>query len=338
MMIIKSEKIPKICFYCNVEKHVLEVVEFYKQDIKILNNLADKVSIAVKWRDIDWTSDIIFVWWWTFAFVPVLIGKLLRKKVVITGTFNYGCRANRRDYSQRSLVQKILIKFSIKYAWRNILVSRRELELISKEWKLNNLEYSPHIVDTEKYSYSDRRKSHLLFTICWMEKENIYRKCIREILESVKILVSKECEIKLIIAGRNGGAEKDVIALIEKLGLSSSVEFIGEIREGKKIQLLQECTVYLQPSRYEGFGLAIAEAMSCGAPVISTDVGEVKNVIGDSGILLNDCNVPKLAELIKNLIDDYDRLYQTGKSARKRIEKYFSYHRRYEDLKRILKG
>ncbi|NQU87488.1 MAG: glycosyltransferase family 4 protein, partial [Mariniphaga sp.] len=298
----------KVSFYCNTKYDALQLVEFYKQDLKILNEIAEEVSVALRWRDIDWKSDIIFVWWWTYAFIPVLIGKILKKKVVITGTFNYGCEKNTRDYSRRSRLQRYLIKFSIKHAWKNILVSQKELKLIQKDWLLKNLEYSPHIVDTQKYSFSENRAENLLFTICWMEKENVYRKCIPEILTSIKILTDMGVKVKLIIAGRNGGAEQFVLSLIDDLKLKPYVEFIGEIEEEKKIRLLQKCSIYLQPSRYEGFGLAIAEAMSCGAPVISTDVGEVRNVVGDAGVILYNCDITLMADSIKKLLGDKIKL------------------------------
>ncbi len=328
----------KVSFYCNTKYDALQLVEFYKQDLKILNEIAEEVTVALRWRDIDWKSDIIFVWWWTYAFIPVLLGKIFRKKVVITGTFNYGCEKNIRDYSRRSRLQRYLIKFSIKHAWKNILVSKKELKLIQKDWQLKNLEYSPHIVDTQKYSFSEKRAENLLFTICWMEKENIYRKCIREILESIKILIDMGVKVKLIIAGRTGGAEELITSLIDNLKLKPYVKFIGEIEEEKKICLLQSCSIYLQPSRYEGFGLAIAEAMSCGAPVISTDVGEVRNVVADAGIILDTCNITQITDSIKKLLGDKNKLNLIGKNARERIVTYFSYHRRLEDFNNILKG
>lgn len=333
-----NKKLLKISFYCNVEKDLLDIVEFYKQDIHILNKIADEVVIATRWRDIDWKSDIIFVWWWTYAFVPVLIGKILNKKVVITGTFNYGCKTNNRDFSRRSFLQKILIKFSIKYAWKNILVSRKELDLIQRDWQLTNLEYSPHIVDTQKYSFSEDREENLLLTICWMEKENIYRKCIYEILESIKYLINSGVKVKLMIAGRRGGVEESVMSIIDNLKLKSYVTFLGEITESEKIHLLQKCTIYLQPSRYEGFGLAIAEAMSCGATVISTDSGEVRNVIGEAGLVLDSCNAIRIATAIKELLNDKNKLSQIGKIARERIVTNFSYRRRLNDFNTILKG
>lgn len=47
---------------------------------------------------------------------------------------------------------------------------------------------------------------------------------------------------------------------------------------------MQESTIYLQPTLYEGFGFAIAEAMSCGLPVVYLSVGSVPEVVGDVGL------------------------------------------------------
>ncbi|MBN2601032.1 MAG: glycosyltransferase family 4 protein [Candidatus Marinimicrobia bacterium] len=337
-MVEKINNISKTCFYCNVDNKTLDVVEFYKQDINILHDIADEVIIATRWRDIDWKSDIIFVWWWTYAFIPVFIGKILRKRVIITGTFNIGDKKNNRDYDNRKFLQRMLIKYSLTHAWKNILVSKKEHSLIRERWKLDNLEYSPHIVDIEKYSYSSKRIKNLLFTICWMEKENVYRKCIREIVNSIRIISERGLNIKLIIAGHSGGAENDVIDLIKEQKLDRYVEFVGEIDERNKVKLLQECSIYLQPSRYEGFGLAIAEAMSCGSAIISSDTGEVRNVVGDSGIILNNCDEKNISIAITSLLANPQKILEFGKSARDRIVNNFSYERRLEDFKRILKG
>lgn len=71
------------------------------------------------------------------------------------------------DYYRRPLLERLLIKFSIKYANENILVSRNEYEQIYKDWNLKNIVYSPHCIDTVKYSrgmYCNRGNE--LFTIC----------------------------------------------------------------------------------------------------------------------------------------------------------------------------
>lgn len=115
----------KICFFCKIsDKSKLFLVEFYNQDINILKKIDSNLTIATKYREIDWSADVIFVWWWTYAFFPVFISRLLRKKLVITGTFNYKCPMAASDYYRRPLLEKLLIKYSIKYANVNILVSK----------------------------------------------------------------------------------------------------------------------------------------------------------------------------------------------------------------------
>lgn len=114
----------RICFFCKIQdREKLFLIEFYNQDISILRKIDPNLKIATKYSEIDWNVDVIFVWWWTYAFFPVFISKALRKKLVITGTFNYRCPMAFSDYFRRPWWQRILIKYSIKYANVNILVS-----------------------------------------------------------------------------------------------------------------------------------------------------------------------------------------------------------------------
>lgn len=143
----------KICFFCRIsDKSKLFLVEFYNQDINILKKIDSNLTIATKYSEIDWSADVIFVWWWTYAFFPVFVSKLLGKRLIITGTFNYKCPMAASDYYRRPLLERLLIKYSIKYANKNILVSKNEYEQIYKDWNLKNMIYSPHCIDTIKYS------------------------------------------------------------------------------------------------------------------------------------------------------------------------------------------
>ena len=54
----------KICFFCKIsDKSKLFIVEFYNQDIKILKKIDPSLTIATKYSEIDWSADVIFVWW-----------------------------------------------------------------------------------------------------------------------------------------------------------------------------------------------------------------------------------------------------------------------------------
>lgn len=326
----------KVTFFCKVDREALKVVEFYNQDIEILKNFGCDLVIATKYKEIDWTSNIIFVWWWTYAFYPVFLAKLRKRKVVITGTFNYRAPAAPIDFFRRPFWQRILIKYSITNADANILVSEAEYKLIKEEWKLMNIYYSPHVIDLNKYAYSDNRKEKIIFSIIWTGLKNLERKCLPEIIEVARLVRMRYPDYKFIIAGRRGDGFEYAEELVAHAGLEDTVVLTGEITEEDKIKYLQTCAIYLQPSKYEGFGVAIAEAMACGAPVISTNSGEVANVVGDSGILVKNCDPESVNNELCRLLSDPGQRKLLAIRARNRIEKYFHVGRRTNDIKQIL--
>lgn len=326
----------KICFFCKIDnKDDLYLVEFYHQDIEILKKIDPYLSIATKYTEIDWSADVIFIWWWTYAFFPIVISKILRKKSVITGTFNYRCPQAHRDYFRRPWWQRLLIRFSTKYANQNVFVSENEYNEIRSDWKYNNLKYIPHCINLNKYSGNfDRVATNDLFTICWTGKENIKRKCLIEIIDAIDILRKKNKDIHLNIAGHQGEAFEEVKNYIDKKQLNRNISLLGRISENDKIKYLQNCSCYLQPSKYEGFGLAIAEAMSCGAVVISNSVGEVPNVVGDAGVLISTPSPENIAAAVEKVLSL--NICEIGRKARNRISLKYSMERREKELTRVI--
>jgi glycosyltransferase involved in cell wall biosynthesis len=172
-----------------------------------------------------------------------------------------------------------------------------------------------------------------LFTICWTGKLNLKRKCLPEIIEAMKKIILSIPDVQLVIGGRRGDGHSVIEGMIEKYGLSGNVTMLGEISEDQKIRYYQECILYLQPTRYEGFGLAIAEAMSCGAAVISTDAGEVRNLVGDCGIILDSCKPDVIGTAVIRALEDKDRILELGQKASARILEFFPAERRENDIK-----
>jgi glycosyltransferase involved in cell wall biosynthesis len=123
---------------------------------------------------------------------------------------------------------------------------------------------------------------------------------------------------------------------IKNKKLNKHILLLGEIDENKKITLMQECTIYFQISKYEGFDLTIAEAMACGAPVITSDVGEVSNVVGNAGIICKDYKLNKIVEEINLLLNNKERRKDLSKHARMRILENFQYSRRLKDINNCL--
>lgn len=130
-----------------------------------------------------------------------------------------------------------------------------------------------------------------------------------------KIPNRKNC--KFFIVG--GGPLKDELySLVESMGLSDSITFLGIRRDIPS--LLSMADIFVLSSAWEGFGLVVAEAMSCERIVVATDCGGVSEVIGSEGFLVSPSNSSLLMQTIcKALNLNDEESFSIGISARKRI-------------------
>jgi len=97
-------------------------------------------------------------------------------------------------------------------------------------------------------------------------------------------------DVPLVLAGKTPdqwGTSRfpDLPAEIEKLGLRDHVRWIGPVDEADKPALYRLASVFVFPSRYEGFGLGPLEAMACGTPVVACNTSSIPEVVGDAGFL-----------------------------------------------------
>jgi glycosyltransferase involved in cell wall biosynthesis len=103
---------------------------------------------------------------------------------------------------------------------------------------------------------------------------------------------------------RNGEADLRHIAAVG--GVTSHLDIVGPVSEHEKIRLLHDAAVVAAPSRYEGFGIPLIEAMAAGAPVVTTDVMAGNEVISHerTGLLVPYGHVEALAEALIRLLND----------------------------------
>jgi glycosyltransferase involved in cell wall biosynthesis len=88
----------------------------------------------------------------------------------------------------------------------------------------------------------------------------------------------------LVIAGE---APDEVKARAAELQVADSVRFVGRVAEADKPALYQGAACFVYPSRFEGFGLPVLEAMACGTPVVTTSGGSLAEVAGDAAYLVS---------------------------------------------------
>jgi len=320
----------RVSFFAKVsDRTVLERVEFYAQDIRILEELGFKVQIATTFAEIR-AADLYFVWWWTWAFLPLTIAKTLRRPIIITGVFDEWAQASRRGW------HKWAISECLKRADANVFISQHEQEQIPRLYEVRYPRYVPLCVDPAIFTPNGRDRERMVLTIAWLKEGNAHRKSIPEVIRAAAIVHSRFPEVRFLIAGEKHTAFPALQDLVNELRAGSYIKFLGTISKQEKIRLLQRCAVYAQPSRFEGFGLAVLEAMSCGTPVVSSPAGAMPEVVGDSGQLVSGESPNEIATAILRYLDDDALRKETGQAARRRAETMFPYSRRKGEIAKII--
>jgi glycosyltransferase involved in cell wall biosynthesis len=330
---------PTAIFFARVsDPSQIQRVEFYAQDVQFLKDLGYSVRIVTRVRDLlrARPADLYFCWWWTWAAVPVALARALRRSVVITGTFNHHL------FDDRPVRQRQLIRFAARHASANIFVSQIERDHVAEMLEVHNPSVSPHTVDVGRYRPLEggivARDKQLLLTSCLMHNGNSIRKCVAEAIRAFALLAAHAPRLRLIVLGQRGNDYPDLARLADALGVGEKVEFPGMVSQEEKIRLMQRCGIYLQPSRFEGFGVAGLEAMACGAPVVTSPVGAVPEVGGDAVVYVDGTDPTALAAAIRTLLQDEKGRQDYGRAARERAVALFSPARRRHDLANVLKA
>lgn len=164
----------------------------------------------------------------------------------------------------------------------------------------NQVYMVPHGVDTD-YFYP-RNQIH---TSVNPEKKTVLyvgrlgaRKGVELALSA--IAETDQSNIEFLIAG-TGRHEERLRLLVDDLNITEKVKFLGYIPDEELPQLYSSADVFILPSRYEGFGLVLLEAMACKTPVIGTDVGGIPTAIDDGEV---GYIVPRDKHILANRIEE----------------------------------
>jgi len=128
--------------------------------------------------------------------------------------------------------------------------------------------------------------------------------------------------LRLVFAGPDKGGRADAERAAEQAGIAGRVEFRGHVPQEELAALYRGAACLVFPSRYEGFGLPVLEAMASGTPVVATTAGALPEVAGDAAILVEEQDAAALAGGIERAIADRERLAAAGLERAKR----FSWH------------
>lgn len=227
---------------------------------------------------------------------------------------------------------------SLKAADANVFSSRIEFDSVIQLFQIRNPSFGYHTVDGSLYTPSYAPKQKFFLSVCWMNAQNPIRKCLPETIRATALLHQRYPDYKLYICGEKLEGYPSLARLVSQLGADDYVEFLGPVSRDKKIELMQQCAVYLQPTRVEGFGLAIAEAMACGAPVVTTAVGSVPEVVGNVASLTEGIEPQAVAEATERILVDSDYARWLSDEGARRIAQTFTYARRKQHIEEVIRS
>jgi len=143
-----------------------------------------------------------------------------------------------------------------------------------------------------------------------------------EVLIEAWRAVVREVPAHLAVVG-DGPMAGELAIQVRSLGLESAVSFLGQRWE--VAGLLKTCDVFVLPSRWEGMGIAAAEASAAGLPVVATHVGGIPEVIEDgvTGNLVQPERPAELAGALVALLSDPERRRAMGEAGRARMQRLF---------------
>lgn len=321
----------RACFFARVaDRSVLDRVEFYAQDLQILSDLGLRVHVATRVSDLR-PADLFFAWWWTWAFFPVSFARSLGRPSIVTGVFDGWL------FPQRPVLHRGMMRAALGMATANVFLSELEMSDTCRRARVTNPSCSPLATYTDFFTPSSTERSpQTVFSVISNGATNARRKCAPELLEAAAMVAQAVPGVRFAIAGDQGPLRSHLEELARSLGISDNVGFLGTVSRAEKHRLMSTCAVYLQPSRYEGFGLAILEAMSCGAPVVASSAGAVPEVAGDA-IRYVDGHAPDdIAAAVVDVLRDDGARRAMSAAGRSRAVEHFSYERRRHDIERVL--
>lgn len=142
------------------------------------------------------------------------------------------------------------------------------------------------------------------------------RKGLDFLIASFAEVVRQNARAVLKIAG-TGKLKHKLQQLAASLGIQERVIFLGKVSDTDLKTLYQQAAIFVLPSKFEGFGIVLTEAMACGTPVVGTAVPGIVDIVEEGhGRLVRYGDIRQLADTLCNLLADGGLRSAMGRNAR----------------------
>jgi len=127
------------------------------------------------------------------------------------------------------------------------------------------------------------------------------------LVQAIGLLQKKyRSDCKLVLCGRPQWGHDALLSALKAYDLQGDVLILGYVPAEDLPALYHTASLLVYPSLFEGFGIPLVEAMSCGCPIVCSNTTSLPELVGDAAVLVNPYDVEGLANAIWRVLNDRD--------------------------------
>jgi len=261
-------------------------------------------------------TDLIFVWFASYhAFLTALLNRR-KPMIVVTGGYDVAGEKSINYGLMNNFVYRQMVRYVLKRTAKVIAVSEFNKQE-SKKYLGVNAELIYNCVDSKQFK-PDGEKENIILTVGHVKKETWTRKGFKSFVEAAEEFHRQNRKEHFYVVGK---IEPEIQQEITNYKNLPNLTFTGFVSDEDLLNFYQKAKVYCQLSRYESFGVSLAEAMSCECIPVVTDRAALPEVAGDySFVSLQGC----LQDVCIKIENALEAPGEIGTKARERVVELFS--------------
>lgn len=150
------------------------------------------------------------------------------------------------------------------------------------------------------------------------------QKNLHNLFRAMRRVCDRHPDIRLLVAGQKVDEwyYDKAVELANELGISDNIQFLGRLSPTDLRNHYQRCRLFVFPSTAETFGFPLVEAMACGAPVVSSNLTAMPEIVGDAALTFDPLDTDDIAQAILQVIDDAELRQSLSERGLKRSKDF----------------
>lgn len=281
------------------------MVEFYREDLLLFERLGFEVVTETNTLRAAISHEDVLYSFWGGPALPVVLAWRLRgkRRTIVSGATALGDQSVR---SPRMVVKWLAILGATRLANDALAVSGRELSDLHRLGS-SRARLAYHCIDTDYYCPGGKAARPMGVTIGQLNPISIERKGIEVAIASTELIRRRVPDYELKVIGPIAESGQAWLDAARTRYDFEGITILDRVTRSEKRSLLQSAWVYLQPSRYEAFGVAAVEALACGTVPVHTRGGALSEIVADGGVLIHSRRPSLVADAVVSLLEDLER-------------------------------